>query len=143
MTVIYEGNATRDAEVRATQSGKDVASFNLAVNTRSKDQQGNYVDDAPLFVKVTVWGKPAQAVAASVRKGTRVIVSGRQRMTEWTTREGEQRQDLEVTADHFGLSLTFGPAHHVQARPAQPAAQGEQWNQQAPAADPWGNQPTF
>lgn len=143
MTVIYEGNATKDADVRFTQSGKAVASFNLAVNTRSKDQQGNFQDDPPLFVKVTVWGKPAEAVSESVKKGTRVIVAGRQRMTQWTTREGEQRQDLEVTADHVGLSLTFGPAQHVAARPAQPAGQGESWNPQgAPANDPWG-QPSY
>lgn len=143
MTVIYEGNATKDAEVRFTSNGKAVASFNLAVNTRSKDQQGNFQDDPPLFAKVTVWGKPAEAVSESVRKGTRVIVAGRQRMTQWTTREGEQRQDLEVTADHVGLALTFGPAQHVAPRPAQPAGQGESWNQQgAPQNDPWG-QPTY
>ncbi|MGP5376339.1 single-stranded DNA-binding protein [Brachybacterium alimentarium] len=142
MTVIYEGNATKDSEVRFTPNGKAVASFGVAVNTRSKDQQGNYVDDPPLFVKVTVWGKPAEAVSESVRKGTRVIVAGRQRMTEWTTRDGETRQDLEVTADHVGLSLTFGPAQHVASRPAQPSGQGEQWNSQPPAAaDPWGQTP--
>lgn len=143
MTVIYEGNATKDADVRFTQSGKAVASFNLAVNTRSKDQQGNFQDDPPLFVKVTVWGKPAESVSESVKKGARVVVAGRQRMTQWTTREGEQRQDLEVTADHVGLSLTFGPAQHVASRPAQPAGQGESWNPQgAPSSDPWG-QPAY
>lgn len=141
MTVIYEGNATKDADIRFTNSGKAVASFNLAVNTRSKDQQGNFQDDPPLFVKVTVWGKPAEFVSESVRKGTRVVVAGRQRMAEWTTRDGETRQDLEVTADHIGLSLTFGPAQHAASRPTQPAGQGEQWNQQGPATDPWG-QPT-
>lgn len=135
MTVIYEGNATKDSEVRFTSNGKAVASFNLAVNTRSKDQQGNFQDDPPLFVKVTVWGKPAESVSESVRKGTRVIVAGRQRMTEWTTRDGETRQDLEVTADHVGLALTFGPAQHVQGQARQSTP--------APANDPWasgGNQ---
>lgn len=167
MYVIYEGNATADAELRFTGNGKAVAGFTVAVNTRSKDQAGNYVDDEPLFVRATVWDKPAEHVAQSVKKGSRVIIAGRQKIASYTTQAGEQRTSTEVTAEEVGLSLRFDDLAKVGGGQSQPRAatgnsQGEGWGaqnapqapqggysapQQAqawpPAAQPGSGQPTW
>ena len=138
MYVIYEGNATADAELRFTGNGKAVAGFTVAVNTRSKDQAGNYVDDEPLFVRATVWDKPAEHVAQSVKKGARVIIAGRQKITSYTTQTGEQRTSTEVTAEEVGLSLRFDDLAKVGGGQSQPPrhanAQGEGWGAQNTAS---------
>ena len=139
MYVIYEGNATADAELRFTGNGKAVAGFTVAVNTRSKDQAGNYVDDEPLFVRATVWDKPAEHVAQSVKKGARVIIAGRQKITSYTTQTGEQRTSTEVTAEEVGLSLRFDDLARVGGGQSQPRAatgnsQGEGWGAQNTAS---------
>lgn len=107
--VTYIGNATSDAELRFTQNGVAVASINLAVNTRSKRGE-EYVDDPTLFIRVTAWKDMAENVGQSVRKGDRLIVVGRQKQTEFTTRDGDTRQQLEVTADEIGPSLRWATA---------------------------------
>ena len=139
MYVIYEGNATADAELRFTGNGKAVAGFTVAVNTRSKDQAGNYVDDEPLFVRATVWDKPAEHVAQSVKKGSRVIIAGRQKITSYTTQTGETRTSTEVTAEEVGLSLRFDDLAKVGGGQSQPRAatgnsQGEGWGAQNTAS---------
>lgn len=157
--VTYIGNLTSDPELRFTPSGVAVANFNIAVNTRSKKGE-EYVDDPTLFIRVNVWKDPAENVAESLEKGSRVIVTGRQKQTEFTDRDGNTRQQLEVTADEVGPSLRWakGKVQKVQrsqgggfAQSApRPSPQGEQFNPQyapqpnaQPAADPWaggGNQ---
>src|SRR5690606_26772067 len=114
----------------------------VAVNTRSKDQGGNYVDDEPLFVRATVWDKPAEHVAQSVKKGARVIIAGRQKITSYTTQTGEQRTSTEVTAEEVGLSLRFDDLAKVGGGQPQPPrhanAQGEGWgaqNSQSPVSN--------
>lgn len=146
-TVTYTGNVTdKDGpQLRFTQAGKAVASFNLAVNSRSK-RDGEWVDDPPLFVRVNAWDDLGENVCESLRKGDRVTVVGRQRMTEYTTREGETRQQLEVTADEVAVSLRWATATPAKVdrrgqAPRQATPQGG--NQSGGDSDPWaggGNQ---
>ena len=153
MTIVtYIGNVTdKDGPtLRFTQSGKAVASFNLAINSRSK-RGDEYVDDPPLFVRVNVWDDQAENVSESLSKGSRVFVTGRQKMTEFTDREGNTRQQLEVTADEVGPTLKWATAvpSKVDRRqgggraPQAPQQGGYGQPQGAPQGDPWaggGNQ---
>lgn len=107
MHITISGNATRDAELRFTQSGKSVASFGVAVNDRVKDASGEWVDGEPTFIDVTAWGKLAEGVGATIEKGTRVVVTGRLRTEAWTGEDGEVRRTLKLTADDVGMSVMF------------------------------------
>lgn len=135
--VTYIGNATADAEIRYTQSGIAVASINLAVNTRTKRGE-EYIDDPTLFIRVTAWKDMAENVGQSIRKGDRLIVVGRQKQTEFTTRDGDTRQQLEVTVDEIGPSLRWATA---QAQKTPRNGGGRSFGGGAPAAppanDPW------
>ncbi|AOT24406.1 single-stranded DNA binding domain protein [Propionibacterium phage B22] len=77
------GNLTDDPTLRFTPSGKAVASFQVAVNRRRKDQSGNWVDDGADWHSVQAWGTLAENVAESLTKGTRVVVTGRLESREW------------------------------------------------------------
>jgi single-strand DNA-binding protein len=48
--------------------------------------------------------------AATLAKGSRVIVTGRLEQREYTTREGDKRTAIEVVADELGPSLRWATA---------------------------------
>lgn len=104
-TVTLVGNAAREPELRFTTGGRAVASFGIAVNRRY--QVNNEWQEQVSFFNVTAWGTLAENAAASIAKGTRVIVTGRLEQREYDTKQGEKRTVVEVVADEIGPSLRW------------------------------------
>jgi len=107
-SVTLVGNLTRDPELRYTTGGRGVASFGLAVNRRYQ-QNGEWQEQTSFF-NITAWGDLGENLAASVTKGSRVIVTGRLQQREYQTKEGENRTIVEVIADEAGPSLRWAQA---------------------------------
>ncbi len=108
-TVTVVGNVTRDPELRYTSGGRGVASFGLAVNRRYQ-VNGEWQEQTSFF-NVVAWGTLGENAAASLNKGTRVVVFGRLEQRSWETQEGEKRSVVEVIADELGPSLRWAQAH--------------------------------
>ena len=96
--VILVGNLTRDPELRHTPSGMAVCSLRLAVNSRRKDESGNWTDK-PNYFDITVWGAQGENCAQYLSKGRPVGVDGRLEWREWEAQDGSKRQAVEVIAD--------------------------------------------
>ena len=96
--VVLVGNLTKDPELRHTPSGTAVCNLRLAVNTRRKDETGQWVDK-PNYFDFTVWGNQGERCAQYLSKGRPVGVDGRLEWREWETPEGNKRQAVEVVAD--------------------------------------------
>lgn len=107
-SVTLVGNITRDLELRYTANGRGVASFGLAVSRRYQ-VNGEWQEQTSFF-NVVVWGSTGENAAASLGKGSRVIVTGRLEQREYQTREGEKRTAIEVVADEIGPSLRWATA---------------------------------
>jgi single-strand DNA-binding protein len=107
-TVTLVGNITRDLELRYTANGRGVASFGLAVSRRYQ-VNGEWQEQTSFF-NVVAWGTTGENAAASLGKGSRVIVTGRLEQREYTTREGDKRTAVEVVADEIGPSLRWATA---------------------------------
>ena len=107
-SVTLVGNATRDPELRYTTGGRGVASFGLAVNRRYQ-QNGEWQEQTSFF-NITAWGELGENAAASLTKGSRIIVTGRLQQRDYETREGEKRTIVEVIADELGPSLRWAQA---------------------------------
>ncbi|MQA75660.1 MAG: single-stranded DNA-binding protein [Solirubrobacterales bacterium] len=98
-TVTITGNLTRDPELRSLQSGTSVCKLRVAVNTRRKDQSGEWVDK-PNYFDVTVWGAQGENCANYLSKGRPVAVNGRLEWREWEANDGSgKRQSVEIIAD--------------------------------------------
>jgi single-strand DNA-binding protein len=69
-SITIAGNCTRDAELRTTQSGQNVAGFSIAVNGFSKGAKT--VD----YFDVSVWGKRGESVIQFAKKGAKMCVTG-------------------------------------------------------------------
>jgi single-strand DNA-binding protein len=105
-TLTIVGNLTADPELRFTPSGAGVASFTVASTPRTfHKEQNRWVDGDTLFMRCSVWRATAENVAESLRKGTRVIVTGRLVSRSYETREGEKRTVTEMQVDDIGASL--------------------------------------
>jgi single-strand DNA-binding protein len=107
-TVTLVGNVTRDPEIRFTTGGRGVASFGLAVNRRYQSN-GEWQEQTSFF-DVVAWGTLGENAAASLNKGTRVVVYGRLEQRSWETENGEKRSKVEVIADELGPSLRWAKA---------------------------------
>ena len=97
--VVLVGNLTRDPELRHTPSGTPVCSLRLAVNTRRKDESGQWTDK-PNYFDITVWGQQGENCAQYLSKGRPVAVDGRLEWREWQDKEtGQKRQAVDIIAD--------------------------------------------
>lgn len=106
--VTVAGNLTRDVEVRYTQAGQPVASFSVASTPSSYDKdKKEFVDGEAVFTNVTLWGKPAENLAASAGKGSRVLVAGALKSRTYQDKEGNSRTATELVADEVGVSVAF------------------------------------
>jgi single-strand DNA-binding protein len=108
-TVTVVGNITRDPELRFTAGGKGIASFGLAVNRRYQ-QNGEWQEKVSFF-NITAWDQLGENAAASLTKGTRIIVTGRLEQREYETQSGEKRNVVEIVADELGPSLRWARAN--------------------------------
>lgn len=131
------GTATRDPELRFTQSGIAVANVTLAANDRRFDKTTNqWTDNGATFLRCTCWREMAENIAESITQGSRVIVTGQLRQREWTDSDGNQRTSFEVDVAEIGPSLRWATATVRKAtRTTSNAAAtgGDPWNT-APAA---------
>lgn len=107
-TITVVGNLTKDPEIRYTSGGRGQASFGIAVSRRYQ-VNGEWQEQTSFF-NVVAWGTLAENAAASLTKGTRVVVTGRLEQRSYETKEGEKRSVVEVIADEIGPSLRWARA---------------------------------
>lgn len=91
--------------------GIPVANFTIASTPREFDAASKeWKDGETLFLRATVWREAAEHVAASLVKGSRVVVSGRLKPRSYETKAGEKRTVIELEVDEIGLSLRYTAA---------------------------------
>ena len=103
------GYLGRDPEMRYTPQGTAVSNFSIATTERRKDKAGEQQEITTWF-RVSLWGKQAEAITQYLTKGRQVYVEGRLRTEEYTDRDGNRRQSLEVTASDVQLLGSRGDA---------------------------------
>lgn len=96
--IVIMGRLGRDPELRRTQSGVAVATFNVAVDRDFKDKAtGQRAAD---WITCVAWRSTAEFVEKYFGKGSQVLVAGRLQMREWTDKDGNKRISAEVQADN-------------------------------------------
>jgi len=134
ITVI--GNLTADPDLRFTPSGSAVANFTIASTPRAFDsQRKEWVDGETLFLRASVWREPAERVAESLTKGTRVIATGLLKSRSYETKTGEKRTVIELEVEEIGPSLRYAAAtvHRTQGSRPDAAQSGAGQEEPHPA----------
>ncbi len=90
--IILIGNATRDAELHHTGSGKAVTGIRLATNRTVRGQEETQ------FHTVVCWEGLAETTSTYVKKGDPLYVEGRLQYRSFQDEEGKDRMMTEVVA---------------------------------------------
>tara|TARA_Y100001949_G_C15829684_1_gene261475 strand:+ start:123 stop:530 length:408 start_codon:yes stop_codon:yes gene_type:complete len=105
-TITVVGNITRDPELRFFDSGS-VVNTSIAVNESFKAKNGEWKETVA-FIDLSIWENAgAENVAECLRKGDRVLVTGKLKMNQWTTDAGENRSKLELTVFEIGPTMKW------------------------------------
>jgi single-strand DNA-binding protein len=108
MNVTVIGNLCADPELRHTSKGVPVADLRIAENRSYQDGAGAWQQETAYYSAV-VWRRLAEHVAASLRRGDRVVAVGRMRQDEWTTDRGDTRRRYLVECEELAASVRFNP----------------------------------
>lgn len=130
--ITLTGGLPRDAELRFTPQGAAVANFTLANSDNRFDQEQNqWVKTRSMYLDVTIWNEqgnkqnptPWAEMAADLKKGDQVAVTGKLITRTWETKEGEKRSKVEFSALRYYVLPT--------APQQQPNNAQQQWNNAA------------
>ena len=135
------GNLVSDLEPKRTAGGKTVVNFRVA-QTSVTEKNGKWEDGETTFIRCVAYGILADhMIASGIRKGTRVIVSGRYVQRDWQTDTGERRSSYELNVDDLGASVRYATVQ-ITKPPPTPACNTLRWsnrNSRRPSQrnDPW------
>lgn len=93
--VILMGRLTRDPEVSSSTSGTTFARYSIAVDRRFKRDGEPDAD----FFNCTSFGKQAEFVERYLKKGTKVVVSGRIQNDNYTNKEGQKVYGVRIMVE--------------------------------------------
>ena len=108
------GNLGRDPIIRATKTGRSVASVSVAVSRNYTTPQGEQRELTD-WINVVAWGPLAEAVGNQLKKGSRVFVEGRISSRSYDAQDGTKRYVTEVVANTIAVpigtprSSSYGP----------------------------------
>ena len=107
-----------------TQEGLAITSFRLASTQRRFDRaQEKWVDGETNWYSITTFRQLATNSAVSVKKGERVLVTGRLRIREWES-GGKSGTNIDIEADSLGHDLSWGTAAFARDTGSTPADDG-------------------
>lgn len=132
--IAFQGNAGRDPEVKFFDDGTAVTKTSIAEShSRFNKQSQAWEEIGTTWHNVTVRGKRGESFAATVQKGTRVTIIGKQQSRTYE-KDGEQKTFTEVLVDDFGIV----PSSQAPAPTQQPSPQGEGFGGQSGYSQPQG-----
>jgi single-strand DNA-binding protein len=99
---ILIGNLGRDAELRTTSGGMQIATLRLATTDRRKGADGNWQDHTE-WHSVVAFDKLAALMERFGKKGKPLYVEGRIQTREYTDKDGQKRWSTEIIAGEIRL----------------------------------------
>ncbi|MBB5346445.1 single-stranded DNA-binding protein [Desulfoprunum benzoelyticum] len=95
--VMLIGNLGKDPEIRYTQAGTAVATFNVATTERFKGKDGQTQDQTE-WHRVVAWARLAEICGEYLHKGSKVYIEGRLQTRKWTDQNGNDKYTTEIVA---------------------------------------------
>lgn len=122
------GHLAWPPRARTLAGGTVVSDFRIATTPSRLDKTtGQWTDLETLWFGVTCWRTLAEHCASSLKKGDRVVVTGRLSWRTWKNDQGEERSGLEIDASSVGLDLSRGPVTQTRVERSSGAAHDDPW----------------
>lgn len=115
--IILLGRIVRDPEVRYTQGQNSmaIAKFSIAVNRRFKRENEPDAD----FFNCIAFSKQAEFVEKYLKKGTKILLSGRVQNDNYTNKEGQKVYSVQIMVEE--IEFAESKSNSTTEQPAQPS----------------------
>jgi single-strand DNA-binding protein len=98
------GNLGADPEVRGSAKSGSIVGFTIAENVQNFDEATQkYKTVHTNWFNITSFGQIAERSKTHLKKGDRVIVQGKMRVSQYQDKSGEKRSGFEIIADEIAL----------------------------------------
>ena len=94
------GRLTKDPELRATSTGRNVCQFSIAVNRNFTNANGEREAD---FINCVVWDKQAENLVKYQKKGNQIAVDGRIQTRNYEDKDGKRVYVTEILANNISF----------------------------------------
>ncbi|MHA7189852.1 single-stranded DNA-binding protein [Arthrobacter sp. MDT2-16] len=112
-SITVRGYVATEVRLTSAQSGLAIAGFRMCTTERRLDRETNtWVDGHTNWYSVSLFRQLATNAGASLKKGDRVIVTGRLKIRPWSTADGRTGTSVEIDADTVGHDLMWGTANY-------------------------------
>ncbi|GAA5099620.1 hypothetical protein GCM10025760_35980 [Microbacterium yannicii] len=134
-TITITGNVATPPELKHTPAGVTIATFRVASGRRRYNRETeSWIDAGTNFYTVSAFRTLADHAYKSLKKGDRVLLTGRVRVREWEN--GARRGTaIEIDADAIGHDLLWGTTTFM--KDAGRAAAGGREGPQDAGTDAW------
>ena len=93
--VVLIGHLVADPELKQTQSGVSVTTFQIGVTRRFSKATEQTSD----FFTIVAWRTTAEFICKYFKKGNAICICGSLQTRSWTAQDGSKRYQVEVVAD--------------------------------------------
>jgi single-strand DNA-binding protein len=106
--VILIGSLGKDPEVRNSQAGDKIVSFNLATSETWTDKVSGERKERTEWHRVVVFNEQIAGVAERfLKKGAKVYVEGQLQTRKWADQQGVERYSTEIVLARFNGQMTM------------------------------------
>lgn len=120
--VILIGNLGKDPEVRYSQAGAAIASFNVATTETWKKQDGSK-EELTEWHRIVAFGRLGEICGEYLSKGSKVFIEGRLQTRKWDDKDGNTKYTTEIVAREMKMLSPRGSS-------GGDSGQGQQYNDQ-------------
>ena len=106
--VTLMGRLTADPELRTTTTGKEVATFSIAVD-RSFVKAGEQRQAD--FINIVAWRQQAEFICKYFQKGAMISVVGNLQSRSWENQEGKKQYATDVVVDEVYFTGSKTESH--------------------------------
>ena len=94
------GHLGHKPEVKETESGKKVTSFNMATSDVYRNAKGEKVTETQ-WHRLVAWGKMAEIAGKYLDKGREIAIEGRLTNRSYTDKEGNKKYITEIVVNEL------------------------------------------
>ena len=120
--IFLTGNLTKKPELRYTQNGSAFSKMSIAVNrTFSKTQATDFFD-------LTAWDKLAEFCDRYLDKGSRILVEGQLRNTNYTDKNGVKHYSCDIAVENIEFAGSKSKGSSSTEKTAESPEEPEDFN---------------
>lgn len=104
--VMLIGNLGKDPEIRAMQSGSEIANLTVATAESWKDKHTGEKKEKTEWHRVVIFNPNLINVCKNyLKKGSKVYLEGQLQTRKWTDKDGQDKYSTEVVLQNFGGTI--------------------------------------